>query len=80
MPEQVYEEVIDAFEALFGKHPGFRRAHDRSTQDRGEQRPSANALIFDPMRLVDGIEASDDLLLKACPRDSVSFQERTASS
>jgi hypothetical protein len=23
MPDQSYEEIIDAFEALFGKHPGF---------------------------------------------------------
>jgi catalase len=38
-------------------------------------------MIFDPMRLVDGIEPSDDPILQARPGAySVSYRRRTASS
>jgi catalase len=46
MPEQVYEEVIDAFEALFGKHPGFRRAHAKGVVCEGTFSPASTAVDF----------------------------------
>ena len=46
MPEQLYEEVIDAFEALFGKHPGFRRAHAKGVVCEGTFSPASAAVDF----------------------------------
>ena len=40
-----------------------------------------NPLVFDPMRLTDGIEPSDDAILAARPKAySVSIERRTAST
>ena len=39
-----------------------------------------NPMVFDPMRLTDGIEPSDDKILAARPKAySVSIERRTAS-
>ena len=40
-----------------------------------------NPLVFDPMRLTDGIEPSDDAILAARPKAyAVSIERRTAST
>lgn len=46
MPEQLYQEVIDAFEALFGKHPGFRRAHAKGVVCKRTFVPASTAVDF----------------------------------
>jgi catalase len=43
-PEQsVPEQIVDAMNALFGKHPGFRAAHAKGIVCEGEFAPSASA-------------------------------------
>jgi catalase len=46
MPDRSYEEVINTFEALFGKHPGFRRAHAKGVVCEGTFSPAPSALDF----------------------------------
>src|SRR5579863_9388571 len=46
MPEKIYEEIIDVMEAVFGKHPGYRRAHAKGIICEGTFSPSATAAGF----------------------------------
>jgi catalase len=42
-PKSVPEQIVDAMNALFGKHPGFRSAHAKGVVCEGEFVPSASA-------------------------------------
>src|SRR5262245_15621999 len=41
--KDVAEELVDALNALFGKHPGFRAAHAKGIVCEGEFTPAASA-------------------------------------
>jgi catalase len=45
-----------------------------------DQQTGCEALIFDPTRVIDGIECSDDQILHARPHAySISYERRTAA-
>src|SRR4051812_2335551 len=42
-PKGVPEQIVDAMNAIFGKHPGFRSAHAKGVVCDGEFVPAASA-------------------------------------
>src|SRR5262249_29330408 len=42
-PKGVPEQIVDAMNAIFGRHPGFRSAHAKGVVCEGEFQPAASA-------------------------------------
>jgi catalase len=79
MPEQLYEDVIDAFEALFGKHPGFRRAHAKGVVCEGTFSPASAAVDFCRAPHLQGPPVSvtgGSLTSPACPNCRTTIRNR----
>ena len=43
IPRSLPEKIVDAMNAIFGKHPGFRSAHAKGVVCEGEFMPAATA-------------------------------------